>query len=72
MMKTLVELHYGKELASLNERMDWIELLYHEVQLYKTLQVAVDGLPEKDFQPLFHEIGKKKAFLLEYLPPLRK
>ena len=63
---------YGPQEATLEERMEWVELLYHEIQVYTTLHLATAHLTEKDFRPFYHELGKRKAFLMEYLPPLRK
>jgi len=71
-MKSLNEMQYGPLPATLNERMEWVELLYHEAQAYKTLIEFASDFPEKDFREIYLKIGSKKKFLLDYLPPLRK
>jgi len=70
-MKSLNQMCYGQQEASLEEKMAWVELLYSEIQVYKTLQAAAANLPEKDWRPFYQELGKKRSFLLDYLPPLR-
>jgi len=70
-MKSLNEMCYGLEPATLEQRMKWVEELYRKVQVYRALEEAIDSFPEAESRSFHHAIGRRNRFLEEYLPPLR-
>ena len=62
---------YGPYPACLDQRMEWVEHLFKEIQIYKMLVNASRELPEADLMRLEFEVGRRKQFLVDYLPMLR-
>jgi len=64
--------YYGRYPASLEEKMEMIESLYQEIQVYKALKNASKELKPYDLAQLNFEIERRAKALEEQLPQLRK
>jgi len=64
------ESYYGIEPATLEQRMEWIEFLHHEIQLYKLLVEAAERQSTYNPASLTLEIERRKTKLLYHLPEL--
>ena len=69
-LKRKNESYYGVDPSTLVERIEWIELLYQEVQVYKILVKAAAEHYTENPASLDLEIYRRKAILLNNLPEL--